>query len=231
MSFSVKAVHLKLVSDLKTEVFFTTLQRFIARCGKPLTIWSDHGTDFVGAAHELKELTKFLKAQEVQNLISKFCSTQNIEWRFIPECAQHFGGLWEAAMKGVKIHMKHVVSNAKLTLEEYFTVLAQVEACLNSRPLTPLPCKGDTIEVLLPGHFLIGKHLEALPNPPVSNHSISLLRRWHMCQALLQHFWQKWSLEYIATLRRYTKWCQPTQLKSVTLFWCKRITSSLYSGS
>ena len=93
VSFSVKAVHLELVSDLTTEAFLATLRRFIARRGKPSTIWSDHGTNFVGAAHELKELTEFLKGQEVQNLISKFCSAQNIEWRFIPERAPHFGGL------------------------------------------------------------------------------------------------------------------------------------------
>ena len=202
VSFSVKAVHLELVSDLTTEAFLATLRRFIARRGKPSTIWSDHGTNFVGAARELKELTEFLKGQEVQNLISKFCSAQNIQWRFIPERAPHFGGLWEAAVKGVKIHLKHVVSNVKLTFEEYSTVLAQVEACLNSRPLTPLPSEGDIIEVLTPGHFLIGKPLEALPDPPVSYRSISLLRRWHMCQALVRHFWQRWSREYIVTLRR-----------------------------
>ena len=77
---------------------------------------------------------------------SKSCSAQNIEWRFILEPTPHFGGLWEVAVKGVKTHLKHMVSNIKLKFEEYSTVLAQVEACLNSRPLTPLPCEGDTIE-------------------------------------------------------------------------------------
>ena len=91
------------------------------------------------------------------------------------------------------------------------TVLTQVEACLNSRPLTNLPhaCESDTIEVLTPGHFLVGKPLEALPDPSLSYRSVSLLRRWHLCQSLVRHFWKRWSSKYVATLCRYTKWHQP----------------------
>ena len=56
VSFTVKAVHLELVSDLTTDAFIATLRRFIARCGKPSLIVSDHGTNFVGALRELKTL-------------------------------------------------------------------------------------------------------------------------------------------------------------------------------
>ena len=55
VSLSVKAVHLELVSDLTTDAFIASLRRFIARRGKPSSIWSDHGTNFVGAAREIKE--------------------------------------------------------------------------------------------------------------------------------------------------------------------------------
>ena len=50
VSLSVKAVHLELVSDLTTDAFLASLRRLIARRGKPSLIWSDHGTNFVGAA-------------------------------------------------------------------------------------------------------------------------------------------------------------------------------------
>ena len=53
---SVKAVHIELVSELTTKAFLACLRRFIARCGKPRVVWSDHGTNFVGASRELKEL-------------------------------------------------------------------------------------------------------------------------------------------------------------------------------
>ena len=70
VSFSVKAIHLELVSDLITEAFIASLRRFIARRGKPLVIWSDHGTNFVGAAKELKELISFLKEHKTQDIVS-----------------------------------------------------------------------------------------------------------------------------------------------------------------
>ena len=54
VSMSVKAVHLELVSDLTSEAFIACLRRFISRRGKPSLIWSDHGTNFVGAAREIR---------------------------------------------------------------------------------------------------------------------------------------------------------------------------------
>ena len=99
VSFSVKAVHLELVSDLTTEAFLATLRRFVARRGKPSTIWSDHGTNFVGAANDLRELYTFLGQAETRDSVSNFYAEQNIDWRFIPESAPHFGGLWDEAVK------------------------------------------------------------------------------------------------------------------------------------
>ena len=164
MSLSVKAVHLELVSDLTTEAFVACLRRFISRRGKPTVIWSDHGTNFVGAARELRELVEFFNEQKTEKLISEFCSTQGIQWKFIPERSPHFGGLWEAAVKSMKLHMRRIVGDVKLTFEEMTTVLSQIEACLNSRPLVPFPSSEEGLDVLTPGHFLIGRPLESLPD-------------------------------------------------------------------
>ena len=86
------------------------------------------------------------------------------------------------------------------------TVLTQVEACLNSRPLIPLECDEDGIEALSPGHFLIGRPLEALPDPQSSFQPVASLRRWNLCQVLTRHFWKRWSADYFAGLRKLTKW-------------------------
>ena len=99
----------------------------------------------------------------------------------------------------------------KLTFDEFSTVLTQVEACLNSRPLAPLPCDGDAIELLTSGHFLIGRPLEALPDPSASYQATSLLRRWHLCQHMICHFWRRWTAEYIAIIRRFVKWYHPSR--------------------
>lgn len=93
----------------------------------------------------------------------------------------------------MKLHLKRIVFNVKLTFEELMTVLAQVEACMNSRPLTPLESNGEEgIEALTPGHFLVGKPLTSIPDSPTS-HQLhhSLLRRWYLCQTLTRHFWRR----------------------------------------
>ena len=63
-------MHLELVSDLSTDAFIACLRRFISRRGKPTLIWSDHGTNFVGATSEIKELVKFLESKKAQGEIS-----------------------------------------------------------------------------------------------------------------------------------------------------------------
>ena len=104
------------------------------------------------------------------------------------------------------------MGSVRFTYEELTTVLAQVEACLNSRPLAPMwLLDDDAIEVLTPGHFLIGQPLCALPDPAVSFRSTSLLRRWHLCQNVTRHFWQRWSSEYLVTLNKFNKWHHPSR--------------------
>ena len=209
---AVKAVHLELVSDMTTDAFIAALHRFIARRGCPTLIWSDHGSNFVGAKTELKALQDLLSSHITQGAVSEFCSSHNIQWKYIPERSPHFGGIWESAVKSAKTVLKRVVSPVKLTFEEFTTVLTQVEACLNSRPLTPVNLPDDDgIVALTPGHFLIGKPLMSLPDSQLSYRSVSLLRRWHLCQHLVRHFWERWHSEYLCSLNKYNKWRSPSR--------------------
>ncbi len=106
--------------------------------------------------------------------------------------SSHFGGIWKSAVKSAKTHLKRSVLPVRLTFEEISTVLTQIEACLNSRPLIPLNSPDDDgIATLTSGHFLISKPLTALPDPQSSYRCVSLLKHWHLCQQLVRHFWQR----------------------------------------
>lgn len=128
--FATKAIHLKLVGDLTTEGFMSALRRFVARRGKPSGIYSDNGTNFVGASRELSELSSLLRDKET--LIINTVLELNIQWHFIPPRSPHFGGLWEAGIKSIKTHLRRVLSNASLIYEDFYSILVQIEACLNS---------------------------------------------------------------------------------------------------
>ncbi|XP_039315534.1 uncharacterized protein LOC120360046 [Solenopsis invicta] len=205
--FVTKALHLELVSDLTKEAFIAALRRFVSRRGKPAHIYSDNGTTFVGSNNALIEFGKFI-AKEVKNL-SETIEDLGISWHFIPSYSPHFGGLWEAGVKATKYHLKRVAGNAHLTFEELCTLLAQVEALLNSRPLTPLSTDPNECAPLTPAHFLIGRTFISAPDPSLAHIKETRLSNWQRIQQLQQNFWERWNKEYISELQQRTKWKTP----------------------
>ena len=204
--FATKAIHLEIVSDLTTEAFLAALKRFTARRGLPQDIHSDNGTNFVGAKRDLEEFYQLLSTTETSTAVHSFLLDQQIRWHNIPERAPHFGGLWEAAVKSTKHHLKRVVGDQKLNYEEMSTISTQVEACLNSRPLGAYYSHSpDEVMPLTPGHFLVGRPLKDYPETPVEE-KIPLCNRWTLCQAIVQQFWKKWSREYLQQMQASRKW-------------------------
>ncbi|KAL6416444.1 hypothetical protein ACFW04_013469 [Cataglyphis niger] len=171
---STKAVHLEVVSDYSADAFLAALRRFTARRGLCRSLQSDCGTNFVGADAQLRAF--FTASNPAQRRIADQLANDRIQWRFNPPSAPHFGGLWEAAVKSLKHHLRRVLGESTLTYEEMSTLLAQIEACMNSRPLQALSDDPDDLAALTPGHFLVGTALNALPEPclvdaPIGRHS------------------------------------------------------------
>ena len=172
----------------------------------PAAIYSDNDGTFRGANKDLKELYDLLKTDQWTDTLKAFFLSSHITWHNIPERAPHFGGLWEAAVKSAKHHLKRIVGEQKLTFEEFSTVAAQVEACLNSRPLLHVDSHStDGIQPPTPGHALIGKPLVSYPEtalPPLQRYP----NRWTLCQGLVQQFWRTWSKDYFNQLQSAHKW-------------------------
>ncbi|XP_055584807.1 uncharacterized protein LOC129737670 [Uranotaenia lowii] len=203
---STKAIHLELASDLSSNGFLLALKRFIARRGLCTEIWSDNGTNFVGADNQLQG---FFQSNEFKQRAERFSSNVGIKWTFITPSAPHMGGLWEAAVKSAKTHLYKVLKNEKKTYEELYTILTQTEACLNSRPLCALSSSPDSCDALTPGHFIIGQPLNLLPEPGVPNAPINRLDKFQVLQKQVADVWSRWKDEYITSLQPRTKWQSP----------------------
>ncbi|CAK1589037.1 unnamed protein product [Parnassius mnemosyne] len=198
---STRAIHLEAVSDMSTQAFLAAFRRFVARRGHCTQIWSDNGTTFVGASRELEQL------KTNQEGLATYLESHGTEWHFIPPHAPNFGGLWEAGVKSTKLHLKRVIGESTLTFEEMSTLLSQIEACLNSRPITVDSSDPSDPLPLTPGHFLIGGPLIAVPEfNDYLESNISSLKRWQFIQQMLQHFWRRWSQEYLSNLMNRYKW-------------------------
>lgn len=186
--FTVKAVHLEVVSDLTTEAFLAAFRRFIARRGMCTDVYSDNGTIFVGANNELKELQTMWTNKQHTQAISAYSAHQGIRWHFIPARAPNFGGLWEAAVKSFKHHLRRVVGASLFTYEEFNTFATEIEAVLNSRPLTSLSSDPNDLLALTPAHFLIGDTLTSLPEQDFRDTAENRLSSWQHIQKVRQHF-------------------------------------------
>jgi len=110
------------------------------------------------------------------------------------------------AVKSCKHHLVSTVAGIYLNFEELSTVLAQIKACLNSRPLTALSPDPSEYRVLTPNHFLLGGSSELLPEPDVTDVPSNRLKKWIKLQTLQQGFWRRWRSEYLSSLQEQTKW-------------------------
>lgn len=202
---STKAIHLDLVNDLSTEEFLATLRRFISRRGQPGNLYSDNGTNFVGANSELMKIRKFVQDNQTA-LSDRNDFGSGIKWHFIPSSSPHFGGLWEAGVKSMKFHLRRVVGETKLTFTEFYTLLTQIEAVLNSRPLSPLSTDITDYDPLTPAHFLIGRKLTSPAEKELTEVADNRLSKFEHLQKMVKHFWNRWSKEYVSELQVRNKW-------------------------
>lgn len=204
---STKAIHLELVSDLSSSTFLAAFKRLCARRGTPTHVYSDNGTNFVGAAKILnKEYKEAMQHYLTTDLLNNV-ATMGVQWTFTAPSWPTANGLWEAGVKSMKYHLKRVLGEQKLTFEEFTTLLTQIEACLNSRPLMPLTDNIEDLEYISPGHFLVGGPLLHAPESPEIN-TRSIRTKWQLIQHMLQGFWSLWSKEYLHTLQTRPKWRQ-----------------------
>lgn len=203
-----KAAHIEVVSDLTTDCFIAAFRRFTARRGKVQHMYSDNATTFHGADRALKD---FVSDYANQDQIAKALAKDGIQWNYSPQKASHFGGLWEACIKSMKCHLYRVMGNCLLTYEELNTLLCQVEACLNSRPIAALSSDPNDFNALIPGHFLIGAPLSSLPDCDLTDVKQNRLDRWQQVQQFYQQIWRRWSREYLNSLQERTKWATGTE--------------------
>lgn len=211
---STKAVHMEHVSDLSTQRFLQALRRFFSKRGRASDMYSDNGTNFVGARNQLRELFALLRNPKHHDAVSKECAADGVQWHFNPPGAPHFGGLWEAAVRSAKFHLLRVLGGNPVCAEDFITLLAQVEACLNSRPLTPMSDDPTDFESLTPAHFLIFDSLQSIPDPDYGSVQLNRLNRWQLVQRQLQDFWKRWRMEYLSQLQSRTKnWQAPTKME------------------
>lgn len=157
-------------------------------------------------AKELKcFINKIIGSNALNVGIKDFLTPHEINWHFSPPRSPHFDGLWEAVVKSLKHHLVHTVGDALLMYEELLTYLTEIEAILNSRLIAPLLSYPCDLHTLSPFHFLICDSLTTLPDQPLECYKPNHLSMWQHSQLIRQHFWRRWTKEYLQEIIMRTK--------------------------
>ena len=200
-----RAVHLEVAHSLTTDSFLGVLSRFIARRGQPSVIFSDNGTNLVGAEKELRSMLKSLEQERIDSTLAP----QHIKWKFLPPHASHMAGAWERLIQSTKRVLNALVKQQTLTDEALLTLIAEAERIINSRPLVA----GDLgSPPLTPAHLLQCRNdSSSLPQGVFDKKDTYTRRWWRQAQYLADVFWRRWTSEYLPLLQTRSK-CNESSL-------------------
>ncbi|XP_044160670.1 uncharacterized protein LOC122945622 [Bufo gargarizans] len=199
---STRAVHIEVIESLSTSSFINALRRFFSIRRPVKLIRSDRGTNFIGACKELKIISTDYET-------GSYLQDQGCTWTFNPPHASHMGGAWER-MIGVACRILDAmllkVGSTRLTHEALTTLMAEVVAIMNARPLVPVSTDPEMPSVLTPAMLLTQK-MEPV-TAPTGDFDLKYLytKQWRQVQSYADIFWKRWRQEYLVTLQPRKKW-------------------------
>lgn len=206
----VRAIHLELVDSLSVDECIKAIRRFSARRGSVKTFYSDNAKTFVG----------------VSKVFSAKFGISCPDWKFIAPRSPWWGGWWERLVRTVKSSLRKSVGMDNLSRSELETYLIEIEACVNSRPLTFVGTEVDSLSPLTPSHFLIGRssgfsmEVSEDNSNSVDVNAVKLREKYDIMQQRLDIFWSRWSNDYLKNLPtsvRGSKVCGKIEYGSVVL--------------
>lgn len=202
---TIRAVHIEIIEDLSSSAFINALRRFTSIRGKVKVYRSDCGTNFVGAIHNIQAEAINVEDTTMQNYLQRSGSM----WLFNSPHSSHMGGSWERMIGVARRILEGMLLPVKtLTHEVLTTLMAEVSAMINSRPIVPISYDPNSPQILSPSSLLTQKfENEELPS---GNIDLKDLYRdqWKRVQCLANQFWSRWHKEYLQTLQKRVKWSQ-----------------------
>uniref|UniRef100_A0A914KSR6 Integrase n=2 Tax=Meloidogyne incognita TaxID=6306 RepID=A0A914KSR6_MELIC len=194
------AVYLEPTLDLTAASFLNVFRRFVSRRGRPDRVLSDNGRNFV------------LAEKAIRFALASHSAESRIEWKFIPSLSPWAGGIYERMVGMAKNCFKRSLGKRILPYDQLATFTAEVEATLNTRPLTHTSDEEGEILPLRPIDFIQpGAVLHCDPLSPEQDKSRplpheQLIAWWKATLENLDNLWMRWRKEYLVTLRDRSKW-------------------------
>ena len=198
---AVRGVYVDVASDLSTDAFLQVLRRFASVRGWPRKIFSDGGTQLVGASRELREQIEGLDWEQIR----AYGHQEGVEWKFSPGDAPWYNGTAEALVRSTKRALGAAVGESILTFSELQTCMFEAAQLVNQRPIGVLPSTPNDGTYLCPNDLLLGRASSKIPQGPFKERT-SRKHRCDFIQALISAFWKRWTREVFPNLVLQPKW-------------------------
>ncbi|XP_033761542.1 uncharacterized protein LOC117343309 [Pecten maximus] len=210
-----RAVHIEVVEEMSTSSFINALRRLIAIRGNVKELRSDRGTNFVGAANVFKDMNTVEVVNVEDEPIKRYLKDADLVWKFNSPHSSHMGGVWERLIgmaRKILDAMFMELSSRSLTHEVLVTLMAEVSAIMNSRPVAQISTDPEVPVILSPTTLLTQKtSSEALFNSTDLDIKDLYREQWKRVKVLSEMFWRRWREGYLQTLQTRRKWNRETR--------------------
>jgi hypothetical protein len=202
---SSRAVHMEVVEEMSSSSFINALRRFVAIRGPVKLFRSDRGTNFVASCKELQ-----MNAINVEDKVMiNHLEAEGTCWKFNPPHSSHMGGVWERMIGITRKIVNCILTDNKykrLTHEVLCTLMYEISAIINGRPLVPVSSDVDQPLILSPSMLL--NYKQNTGEKSFENLTLSEIYKsqWKFVQKMAETFWTRWRKEYLQTLQSRTKW-------------------------
>ena len=206
--YSCRGIHIETTTSMNTDSFILALRRFLSRRGPVRSIRSDNGGNFVGVEEEMKKAIEEMDHDRIRTFLLKHACDW-IEWQKNPPESSHMGGVWERQIRTVRNVLSSLLLEhaGRLDDESFRTLLTEVEAIVNSRPLCVDNLNDENESPLTPNHLLTMKSKVLLPPPGVFQRAdVYCRKRWRAVQHLANEFWQRFRKGYLQIAQTRQKW-------------------------
>jgi transposase InsO family protein len=202
---TIRAVHIEVSHSLDTDSFLLALRRFLARRGQVKEIRSDNGTKFTSGEKELHEAVGNWNQAKIHDHLLQ----RNIKWLFNPPYGSHHGGIWERCIRTARNILRALLKEQVVDDESLHTLMCEVEAIMNGRPITKVSDDARDPNALTPNHLLLAQSNPIFPPGVFTRSDVYSKRRWRQIQYLTDIFWKRWTREYLPLLQERQKWLTP----------------------
>ena len=190
-----RGICLELVEDMSVNHFMLGFRRFVSDHGLPSYIMSDNSPTFTCCSKEFRAILNDPRFE-------RYMGSRNIRWDHYLEYAPHWGGWIERLNHVFKASVRKVLSGVQVSYVELNTLLKEVAAVVNSRPISYVYDDVHEGQAITPSMLYCGKDLTQLP-PDMFNfrfgrkHPMTCKERLKYLDKVQSYFWTRFSREYL----------------------------------